>query len=382
MTMIPGLVFATRGFQIDPQAFSEARADHFGASGGVRRDAARGGGWQLDSDIYTAMRDARLRANARLINARLAKRSDSFSPDAGWYHARDLEYTLERVLEEKPLMPTALKLFPLNTEVPVGAETYRILSEESTGQARVSSSGDLGDVPLATVSGREETRNIRHVIAGHSISIWEEQADMFAGRSRRAKLLRRNRRDINFTLNKLFWGLEGLGALHGIYGVLDYPWLPRLDFEIGVSAATVQTFPQEVLAALHRLVNHPHERYQSVFYPDTLVLTNRVYNVLNQTILTPGHPQTVLKQFMETTQHIKRIEIAWELENAGGAGIDGVLAYLANEEGIELVMPQGFTSLPLIDQGLRTVSVQYASCGGVQMNYPRNNVLGLWDTNA
>lgn len=311
-----------------------------------------------------------------IASRRVAGRQDGFSSNAGFHLARQLEFIHTEVLEEEFPAPNAQRLFSTDESVPVGATSHTMRRVYSHGEARVYR-GEGDKVPRVGVTQREESWPIRHIVCGYGWDIFEAASSQFAN----SGLLRQNARvsrDAILNLqNRIWW--QG-APQHDLYGILTYPWLPKLDMPVGFLAATVAAAPDATLRALHALVNFPHQTSKGVFYPDLLIMTNKVHDVLATTRFGTGSDTTILKHFLENSAHIKRVEIAWELEDAGGVGIDGMLACRADQQGIELVEPQGITQLPVFSDGLRSEIINYASIGGVVMRNVLNNVLGFCDT--
>jgi len=129
---------------------------------------------------------------------------------------------------------------------------------------------------------------------------------------------------------------------------------------------------EELLA----LTNAPHETSHALFRPDRLAVSPRIRNALYSVRMGDGSDRTVGEHFVATSRFINEIEEAWELQGILGDNVDGVLAYRDDQQGIELVMPQGVTQLPLQTDGLDNSVVNYASVGGVMMRNPLNNILG------
>jgi hypothetical protein len=328
----------------------------------------------------------RERINARRIDQALRSihpdgRLDNFSANAGFHLARDLEYIHTEVLQEEFPLQNAMRLFDVDESVPVGANTHTVRRQYQHGEARVYR-GRGSHVPRVGLQQREESWPIRHLVCGYGWDIFEAASSQFANSGLIQGLARVARDAILELANRIWWGLDNVGQVHGLYGVLDYPWLPKKDIATGFSRATVEANPDTILGELHDLVNFPHQTSKSVFQPNVLVMTNRVHDVLSSVRFASGSDTTILQHFLANSAHIQRVEIAWELEDAGGAGVDGILAYRRDQRGIQIVMPQGVTQLPIQVQGLESEVINYASIGGAVMKDVLNNVLGYADTNA
>jgi hypothetical protein len=325
----------------------------------------------------------RERVNARRIDSMLREhqdgtRTDGFSANAGFHLARQLEFVHTQVLEEQFPVPNGLRLFKTDESVPVGARTHTMRRVYQHGEARFYR-GPGDRIPRVGATQREETWPIRHLLAGYAWDIFEAASTQFANSGLMTTLARGARDAIMERANRAIW--EGAEE-HGLYGVLNYPFLPKKVIAQGFSAVSVAADPDLVLAELHALVNFPHQNSKSVFQPNVLVLTNHVHDVLSTTRIGTTSDTTILEQFRKNSAHITRIEVAWELEDAGGASIHGIFAYRDDQRGVMVVMPQGITQLPIQTHGLESEVINYMSFGGVVMPDVLNNILGLVDITA
>lgn len=338
-----------------------------------------GRGQVLDLASYRERMNAQRIDQALQAQMLAENRSDSFSQNAGFELARDLEFIHSEVLEEKFAVPTAMELFAVDTSVSPGATTQTIRRLYSFGEAKVYN-GRGSDIPRVGANQREESFPIRHIVSSYGWNVFEAQSSNFSGSGLLTKLARIARDAIMELANRIYWGITG--DQYGLYGVLTYPWLPKKDIATGFSRATVTASPDTVLGELHDLVNFPHQVSKSLFQPDTLVMTNRVSDVLTSVRMSSGSDTTIMENFLKNSAHIKTVEIAHELEDAGGTGIDGILAYRKDSRGIQLSMPQGITQLPVQDAGFESTIISFMSIGGVIMEDVLNNILGFADTTS
>lgn len=374
MTVIPA--FHPSGVTINPAEFSQALSMF--DQGMRRRTDSRG----LVSP-QESMKEARIEMNARAINeayrVRFDQRWDSagFNQSAGYHFARQLEYIHEQVLDEKFAVPTAFELFGMDTSVPAGARTHTRRRSYAHGQAQWYR-GPGTEIPHVGSTQREESFNIAHAVAGYGFDIFEEQSATFAQSGKIQKDAAIARDVIMEKLNRAYWGLDGTQM--GLYGVLNYPWMPKKSVATAFTSASAIANPDTVLSELHDIVNYPMQVSKGTFAPTELAMSQRVHDVLSNTRMGSGSDRTILEAFLSASAHIRdrsQIHIAWELEDANGTGVDGILAYRKDAQGIQLVMPQGVTQLPAQVNGLSTQIFSYASCGGVEMTEPLNQLLAF-----
>lgn len=360
-----------------------------GQIGLAKTDALRAGVVRADSldEVLSSqldLKEVRMRTNAYNFNEHLRKhaaiRGDAagFNQNAGYHLARELEYIHEQELEEKWPLPTSLEIFGMDNSVPVGAKTHTVRRTYDHGEARVYK-GPGDKAPRSDVTRREESRDIRHIVGGYAWDIFEEMGSGFAN----SGLLKQRQRVTNMAMmrlaNRLNWGLTG--SQYGIYGVLNYPYLPRKVASQAFTEANVVANPDLILRELHAAADFPEIFSDDVFYPDTMVITNRVHRILSTVRFGAGSDTTILQHFLENSAHIKQVKVAWELKNVDGtAGQDGIFFCRTDEAGVMIVMPQGITPLPVQSVGFENQIPHWMSVGGVTMWDVLNNLLFLVTT--
>ena len=277
----PVIMAASLGARMDAARFNPALT-RYHAGAGLQRRADGTPQWGGPSGAPVRdLAEYRAKMNARRIDGALkgislSGRTDSFSPGAGFHLARDLEYIHTQVLTEEFPIPSAMKLFDVDESVPVGATQHTRRRMYEQGEARVYR-GRGGKVPRVGVQQREESWPIRHLVCGYGWDIFEAASSQFAQSGMLQQQARIARDAILKLANRIWWGLDGAGEAHGLYGVLNYPWLPKKDIATGASRATMAAAPDTTLGELHSLVNYPHQVSKSTFQPDTLAMTCLLY---------------------------------------------------------------------------------------------------------
>lgn len=300
-----------------------------------------------------------------------AKRLDSVIPGAGLHLAREVEFAYQEVLRTKYAPLSALSLFPTDGRVPPGALTYKMKRLSHTGDARYHR-GNNADMPRSGVSSEEQIRPVRHIVTSVALDFFEEQTSQFAGTNLRGELRDAAARSVQEFLNTKTWfGDNDLD----VYGVLNYPYVPRADSTISISSATAD--PMDILEELNRLAALASEVSSGVFMPNTMVMPIRQHNYISQTRLSSSDLSKTIKQaFLEQQLFITDIKTAPELSGAGDGGEDVLVLYRANDQNsIANVIPQGFTMLPVQQDGFNLSIPCYMSHGGVRMVEPLSNLI-------
>lgn len=319
--------------------------------------------FRIDSALKTAAKAANLR-------------EDAFSASAGLHMARQLEHVYAEVLREAYPMQNAFTLFPIDSSVPAGARTHTVRRVYQDGDAAVYRGGQ-SPIPRVGVSQQEEQFPVRHYVTSFVYSLFEQLSSAFANSGLVSELLRAARDIIQEFANQKTWYGDDT---NGIYGVLNYPWLPK---KVVAVAFDGSADPDDVIAELNALANFPQENSKATYRPTALVVSTRVYNYLMNTPRGSVNDTTIGEFWLRTNScGIKSIEQAWELQGVGPGGTDGVLFYRADRLGISNVIPQGFTTLPVQTLGFEDTTFAYMSHGGVIMRDVGNNILGWVDAEA
>lgn len=301
-------------------------------------------------------------------------RRDSFSPQAGFHFTRDLEHIYDEVLREPFPAPNALELFYVDGTVPVGNRTHTVRRVYQDGEAAFYRKGQK--VQRASVSRKEQEFPIRYAVTAFGYSLFEKMSSDVANSDLHGENLRAARDILAEFLNLVFWYGH---AETGMYGITNYPWLPK---KVVGTAFTDDSDPRDVLAELNNIANFSHEKSLSTLQSDTLVMSPRLHNFLSTRPWSPlaTDGKTILTVFLENQKRITAVEEAWELQEVGPGSTDGIFAYKRDRRGVAVVPVGGpFNMLPPQEVGFSTDCYCWAGCGGVIMRDVGANVLA-WVT--
>lgn len=296
------------------------------------------------------------------------KRQDSASD--GFHLARQLEYIHAEVMEQPLPELSAFRLFPISSEVPPGVRFHTVRRVNQAGEAVVYRDGQA--IPRVGVAQVEEQFPVRHYVSSYGYNVFDQQSSEYARTNLLMRLTRTCRDVIMRLANQLSW----FGSnTHGIYGVLNYPWLAK---KVAATPFTMDASADDLLAELHAIANFPAEQSKGVFSPNVMAVSIRFNHVISTRRMgaTPdGTVLTVKEFFLKTTPYIKRIEVAHELTGAGPGGTHGVLVYRDDAYGIVNEIPQGVAALPVQTTGFDSMVPMYMSHGGIVMRDVGNNAL-------
>lgn len=295
------------------------------------------------------------------------------SPSGGLFLADQLRHIYAGVMEEKLPVPNGLTLFPVDRSVPLGARTHVVRRMYDQAESRWYRSGQ--NIPRSGISQAEQAFNVGYIVSEVGYNLFDELAAGFANVPLVSQLIRSARRSIERFASDAVW--NGSSA-NNIYGILSYPWLAKKAITTAFTSATTDT--RDILQALHDLVNYPSQTSKQVFSPNRMVMSKRTHDFLSQTIMANSggmRDRTILEVFLANNAAISKIDIAHELENAGGTGVDGIFVYSDDPDALSVVLPGSILALPPQTDRFETAMPMYMPHGGVIMRDVGANILGL-----
>lgn len=297
------------------------------------------------------------------------QRFDAMAPGQGYHMARQLEHIYDEVLREEFPPTNAMSMVPLDGSVPVGAQTHTVRRITQQGEAKVHR-GNSSEIPRVSISQEEESFPVHHYVIGIGFDIFELAASDFANSRLRQELQDASQVVMQEFLNEKTWfGDEE----HNIYGVLNYPWTPKMVLSL---PATVDADTDAMLAQLNAAANWAHEESKTVYSPNTMTVSPRMYRYMSTTrIANSVSDTTVLEFFKKANPRIQNIEEAWEMQGRGPGGTDVILFCRRDRRSIANVIPKGFTMLPAQEQGFSYTIPCYMSHGGVVQRDVLNNLI-------
>lgn len=322
----------------------------------------------LRTKVWREQTEYAIRANR--VNA------DGASAGGGTLLADQLTHIYNEVLVEEHPVPNGIRLFATDSSVPVGARSHRVTRLWHDGEAVEYRAGE--GIPRAGFSQVTQDFNVSYYITSIMYDMFEEMSAGLTNVALVRELTRSARTALEAFANQKVWnGSE----TSGLYGIFNYPWLAKkilaTDF---TDASHASNGGQALLDELLALVELPGEASKGLFRPTHLAVTQRFHNfIASKPVGTASahRDDSILDRFKKAHPEIT-IEVGiWELENAGGAGVDGLLAYRKDRSGIANVLVGGMQSLPLQVNGFDRMQPFFMGHGGVIMRNVGNNILGF-----
>lgn len=326
------------------------------------------------------------RVTAKVLS-RGSSRYDSIGDSGGGLLAGQLRHVTNLVLEEKHPVPSAMRLFPVDGTVPLGARTVAVRRLYEAGEARVHRGGDASNIPRVSLAQAEMDFQVRHYVTSAVWDVFEEMSSDYAQTNGVsfdyvAQLTRIARDVLERFTNEMTW--YGDSAFK-IFGVLNYPWLDKEVSDL-TSWGGTPSDTTVYLRALNGYVNRQHHASKGVMGPNKMVTSPRLADWIEQTPYqsASGLRDRFLGEMFRASSRIEgEIERAFELEDVLGANVDAMLFYRDDAMGIQNILPGGgIRSLPLHQTDIERRQIFFMPHAGVRMLEVGNNLLVYVDWNG
>lgn len=328
--------------------------------------------------------DALLASNIPASIAGVPSMNFDDAETASAFFARELDYVKGQSYDVEYPEFTALKLFPMSSEVDPGAETITYYSYDKAGFAKIISNYAT-DLPRADVKGKPTTVPIKSIGDSYGYSIQEMRASRMAGKSLDTRKAESARYQIDYLNNKIAWNGDPDTGLKGVLSIGN--GVPLYVLANGAKGATewAQKDADEILADITGMQKQMASTTKKVEKADTLALPADVYiELANKRI--DGTATTVLKYIQDNIPDIKEIVSCPELDAdstdtnpyAAVSGGKGVALFFKNDaRKLTIEQPLSFMQYPIQTQGLEVVVPCEARTAGAVIYYPMSLLIAV-----
>lgn len=305
---------------------------------------------------------------------------------ASVFFARELDYVKSQSYDVEYPKLTALKLFPMSSEVDPGAETITYYSYDKVGLAKIISNYAT-DLPRADVKGKPTTAIIKSIGDSYGYSIQEMRASRMAGKSLDTRKAESARYQIDYLNNKIAWNGD---AETGLLGILSKnngvpTFTAPASKAVGESTKWADKEADEILADITTMLRTMSETTKGVETPDTLAIPESVYITLQNKRI-DGTATTLLKYIQENIPDITTIERCPELEATSvetnpyakdQKGQAVALLFKNDARKLTIENPLPFMQYPIQTQGLEVVVPCEARTAGAIIYYPMSLLIAI-----
>lgn len=303
-------------------------------------------------------------AEAAYIKSTAQRMDDSFS----FFLARELTYIRTRVLEVAKAPMNAFRIFPVQTEIPAGAQVAIQRIYDQTGVAKLISNY-ADDLPRADVIGTETPVKVMTIGDSYGYNVVEIENAQFAGVNLEMYKAQAARRAVDFKINQLAWFGD---ADAGITGFLANPNLTSVTIAAdgtGSSSKFVDKTPDQIIRDVTQLISAINLATNNVENPNMVLFPTEAFDHIVMTPRSQYSDLTIL-EFLRRSHPDVRFEKVGELDGAGTAGADLMVAGRFAPDVIRLEIPERFRQLPVEKRNLEYVVDCISRFVGVTITIP------------
>lgn len=329
--------------------------------------------------------DALLASNIPASLASVKSMNFDDAESASVFFARELDYVKTQSYDVEYPEFTALKLFPMSSEVDPGAETVTYYSYDKVGLAKIISNYAT-DLPRADVKGKPTTAVIKSIGDSYGYSVQEMRASRMAGKNLDVRKAESARYQIDYLCNKIAWNGDKETGLKGVLSEGNDVPLYVLANGASGKATWADKTADEILADITGMQKQMATVTKKVEKADTLALPSYAYlELANKRI--DGTATTVLKYIQDNLPDIKQIVSCPELDNDSvdtnpyaaddGSGKGVALFFKNDARKITIETPLSFIQYPMQTQGLEAIVNCEARIAGAMIYYPMSMLIAV-----
>lgn len=284
------------------------------------------------------------------------------------YSFQELSNIQRRVYEMEYPAYNAMTVLPVTSDANRYDQFFQWELQDFTGRAKIVS--DYAD-DLPTVD-TVSALNVKPIFTLGD-SYYYSYIEMEAAQANRRPLSESKafaaRRAIDALINQLtFYGDE----YYNITGLVNDPSIPRVAATVGVGGSTLWSTKtaQEILNDLNNLVQAIMTNSLNVERPNTILMSQRAYGVLQNTLTNAVGGISALSFFMTSHPYITQIIPIWELDGAGPGGTDMAIAFDSDPRKLSIEVPEMFKQLDPQARNFTTYVLCFARFAGLTVYFP------------
>ena len=295
------------------------------------------------------------------------KSAGVFNEDVSAFLARQLTYVRNKALDVPKAPLTAFQVFPVQTDIPRGADSAVQPIYDGVGMAKVISNY-ADDLPRVDVFATENVVRIKDLGVSYGFTDKEVENAAFARINLSASKATKSRRAIDLKINEIAW--KGDKA-NKIIGFLDNPNISEYTIQAGKSGKTdfAHKTEEEILKDITEFLQTVCDATKQVEQPNTLLLAPSAYAHLASTRLS-NSDKTLLDFVKYSHPELTRVMKVGELKGASDDGKDMMACGYFDPDYIRLEIPNRFEQKPAERRNLETVINCTASVAGVTVTVP------------
>lgn len=299
---------------------------------------------------------------------------------ASVFFARELDQVKSKAYEKKYPELSALKHFPITSEINEGAESFTYYCYDNTGMAAIINNYAT-DLPRVDVIGESHTGYVKGIGDSYGYNVQEMRASRMAGKSLDARKSRAAKRASDYMVNKIAFAGDSKHNLVGIFS--DDTNIPVYTLStVDVDGTEYTEFAYKdadtILSDINGMVKYIDKITMSIEHPDTLALPSHIYIDLS-TRRIPDTDTTILAFLKKNSPYIKNYvsmpELQQEATDVNDTGMDIMFLYTKDAEKFSLEIPLPFLQHPAQIKNLETEIPCEQRTAGLVIYYPLSMAL-------
>lgn len=283
------------------------------------------------------------------------------------FFARQLEHVRAQALEVKKAPMEAFQVFPVQTDIPVGAESAVQYIYDSLGTAKIISNY-ADDLPRVNVAATKQTVTVFDLGDSYGYNEKEIRNAQFANVNISARKALMARRAIDRKLDSIAWNGD---ETHNIIGFLNNPNISEYGVTVNAAKTTKieDMTADEAIKFFNNFIESIPLATHEVEHANTVLFYPKAYNHLATTRI-PDTMNTVLQFLQGVHPEVTRWMKVGKLAGAGNSGKDLVFAGYFDPSYIRLEIPERFRQHEVQKRNLEYVIDCTASAVGVTVFIP------------
>lgn len=292
--------------------------------------------------------------NIERLDANTLNTFGRFDDVATAFLARQLTYIRARILQVPHAKLNAFTVFPVQTEVPVGAQTALQRYYDVVGMAKIIAN-PADDLPYVDLLAQETSVKVKEVGAAYGYSVSDLEAAAFAQTPLSTLKANAVMRAIDTTINKIAWHGD---AETGVVGFLSNPNVSEFTLPANAQGSTKikDKTPEEKYRVIADMINTIPNNTDDTETANTVLMPPEIYTDLNSTIFATDQGQTtrtVLEMLKDNFPEITRWLKVGEMKNADPTKTkDIIIVGFFDPDVIKLEIPLRFDQQPLQRENL------------------------------
>lgn len=298
--------------------------------------------------------------------------SRNFDDTASAFLARQLTHVRAQTIQVTQAPLNAFMLFPVQTEIPVGADTALQRYYDMVGSAAIIAN-PADDLPRADIVAQEKSVKVKDIGASYGYSVKDLENASFANLPLSTMKAGAVRRAIDVKLNKIAFKGD---STHGIVGFLDNENLNEVTLPAdgtGSSTKFSTKTPVQMYRDMSNFIESVPTITEDTEKMNTIALAPAAYNALASTLYVSENgqtTQTVLQMLKAQYPEIQRWLKIGELKGAGTGNTDVMVGGYFDPSYIRLEIPKRFDQRPVQEKNLMYIVNCLSSTVGVTVFRP------------